>query len=449
MLHGAMFAGLALAIQCATDFPLHVPGVGITAVILCGVLCGLGLQARRGPAVAPQSTRTWRFRGRSLVDLALCGLSLAILSCNWDFARAEATAAGTGLTLPGSFVLGAEPDELSSEELERSRKSLERSLQFRPDWSEGHLRLGLINMKLYQLQAASWIGPDATRNEDLAGMDDPLWLHGVVHATTAEDLESFGGILDQEPIRQYLVPATRSFLQARRCSPFRAPAHVHLASLDYLLRSEEPITAHIARGLRLTGGDPQVTLLAAVVAAQADETELAAQALRRTLELRGSEWATIADLAGSIMTPEEILARVLPDNGGYEVRFADRLFSEPDDRAARNLFLQTALRRAPDNGTLTAAEREWIQGQAWARLDDRDRAGKAMQAALALESARSDRRQEYIQWLLAWGRIEEANLHAKLGLGLDPQHEGLRASMEKTVDAIARSGPSVVSKSPN
>lgn len=446
---GAMFSGVSLAIQCAADFPLHVPGVGVSAVVLFGLLSSLGLQAREQSATVRQAPLSFRPRGRSLVDLVLCGLSLAILSFNWNLARSEAMAAGTGLALPGSFLPGSESVEFSAKELERECALLERSLRFRPDWSEGYTRLGLIKMKLYQSQAASWLAPDSANHDEAAELADPLWLHGLVHSATVEELASFGGVTDQEPVRNYLVPAARNFLQARRCSPFRASTHTQLASLDYLIDKGEPIAVHIARALRLTGGDPQVTTLAAVLASQAGEVELAAVALRRTLELRGSEWATIADLAGNVLAPEEILSEVLPIDGGYEVRFADRLYSESDDQKARNLFLRAALERAPENAALTAAERQWIQGQAWARLDDRDQARKAMETALTLESSSSERRQEYIRWLLEWGQVEEANSQARLGLALDPQNEALHASMAKTVDAIARGGSNVVNKSPD
>jgi O-antigen ligase len=447
LLLGAMFSGLALAIQCLADFPLHVPGISFTAVALCAHVCSLGLRIDAKSQAAPVASPSWKLRWGSLIDLALCGLSLAIVSYDWNLTSADAAAAGSGFSHPGSFLPGTATNEESATQLGRSKTALERSLLFRPDWAEGHYRLGVINLKLYEIQALKWLDPDAVAGNDAAGMADPLWLHGLVHSTTETELAEFGGVIDQEPVKHYLVPAARCFLQARRCCPFRAPAHAHLASLDYLIKNGESTATHAVRALRLSGADSQVTMLAAVVAAQAGEIDVVAPALRRTLVLRSSEWATIADFADNVLTPAEILNEVLPLEGGYEIRFADRLFAEPEDQAARTLFLNAALERAADNATLTPAERQWFQGQAWARLGDRGKARQAMNEALVLESTHSDRRQELVRWLLEWGLIEEANTHVRIGLGLDPDHDGLRKEQTKVVDAIARGNTSVASGS--
>jgi hypothetical protein len=184
-------------------------------------------------------------------------------------------------------------------------------------------------------------------------------------------------------------------------------------------------------------------MLVAMVAAQAGETDVVASALRKTLELRDSEWASIADFSNTVLTPEVILSEVLPLEGSYEIRFADRLYSEPEDQAARTLFLNKALERANGNTTLTPGTRQWFQGQAWARLGNREKAQQAMNEALTLEATHSDRRQELIGWLLEWGLIDEANSHSRIGLALDPEHDGLRQTQAKVIDAIARGNSSV------
>src|SRR6185437_3426527 len=102
---GAMAAGLALLLQCLSDFPLHIPGVAITAVIVAAHLSRLGLEAgarRRNDDAddVPGGSRL----GPILAALAMLGLSLTILAQGVGLARAEALVRGVGLPYPGSLM---------------------------------------------------------------------------------------------------------------------------------------------------------------------------------------------------------------------------------------------------------------------------------------------------------------------------------------------------------
>ncbi|MBV8611970.1 MAG: O-antigen ligase family protein [Singulisphaera sp.] len=437
---GGLFGGLALAVQSLSDFPLHIPGVAVTAVILCAHLCRLGLEAR-GTGSDPGSAAP-RAIPAGLVQLAMIGLGLATSVHGFRLARAEARVAGAGLPLPGTRMPTADRGGFARDDLERMRATLERALRDRPDWAEGYLRLGGILLGLYEQTAREWIkGSQEVEPANQALLADYLWLHGVVHASGGDRRATADGLLEHEPIRRYLVPAARCFLEARRCCPVLALSHARLASLDYLLERGEPVRVHAGRALRLVGSDGRLIALIARVAFQAGEPDLAARCCRRALEVGGEDWAWIADTAGAGLQPEQILDQVLPPGGRYALRFADRLYSTPKDRAIRDRFLRTALARLPDEPGLGPAERLWLEAQARARLGERERARPQMEAALRSEPLRGDWREEFVDWLIAWGDPEEAHRQALNGTQLNPGHPGLRRALQATVEALARGRP--------
>jgi hypothetical protein len=486
---GSLCAGLALSIQSLGDFPLHVPGIGITAISIAAILSGMGLRSRairtapRGSEAdsetgsSQQNRMPLRHRGPAIADLLLCGLAGVLVVFNLDQARAEAYFADTGLPLPGAKQPGTQPGPRTPEELERAADALRQALRYRPDWAEGHFSLGLIEFHRYKLGAkALLVGDESAESnsadqvkdteetgrstgkapnvepaaeeeektfteQDVELLSEPVWLLGSIHATPPEELERDGGVLEHEPVRDHLLPAARSFLEARRCCPFRAMTHIELGTVDYLLSSDEPTSLHIKRALRVIGADLQALLLAAVTSVQVNEDETAARCWRSVLEVYPHYWPEVAVAASTALPAEQIIDLVLPADGGLEVRVADRIYGdsdEPDDVRERTLFLQAALARAPKAQKLSEAERLWIQGQASARLDDREAAPAFMKAALKLDSEQSDWRREYVDWLMVWGQLKDAHSQARIGIALDPTHKGLRDALAIVVDRMAR-----------
>jgi hypothetical protein len=328
--------------------------------------------------------------------------------------------------------------DLPRPELERMRTALEHALRSRPDWAEGHLRLGNTLLGLYVRTVREWIGEVGEDRARAVLLSDPLWLHGVVHSTSPEQRDSVGGLLDQEPVRLYLMPAARCFLEARRCSPSLALPHLQLASLDYLLESNEPGSVSVDRALRLSSPDSVTLLLAARLAVHFGDSPMAIRAWRKSLESSDATWIDVAEAAGRVLSPDQILDQVLPPGGRNVIRFADHLYAEPRDRGIRERFLRVAVERLPAEQELTPVERTWVESEARARLDDRDRARRQMAEALAAEPSRTEWRAALVGWLIAWGEPDEACRQARIGLHFDPNHRGLRNALRAASDAFAR-----------
>ena len=251
---GGLLGGLALAFQCLSDFTLHVPGVAVIGVILCAALCRLGLDARDARDDAPGNLRKARI-GLVLTHLTLVGVSLAILLYGTRLARAEALVMGVGLPVPGTGLPVVEDEDSSRADLERKQDALEDALEIRPDWAEGHLRLGNIFLALYRRAILDSF--DKSRKDPALKeiVSNPLWLHRVVHSNTPAQLAASGNPLEQEPVKIYLGQAARSFLEARRCCPSFALSHLRLASLDFLIKGGDAGSVSVARALQQAGPD--------------------------------------------------------------------------------------------------------------------------------------------------------------------------------------------------
>jgi tetratricopeptide (TPR) repeat protein len=401
---GAMFAMLSLALESLGDFALHIPGVAVTAIIIGAYVCRLGLD---GAQKADASTPTAPARVRpfsSLAALGMIGLSVFVFKDLYMVSKAEAAAESNGLHA-GSGIIVDFDRLLSVDDLKKRRTALEWALKYyRPDWAEGHTWLALTDLALYQRYEADLIeaesedperekekekeketGKEATptsgerpkakakssrprrrtaadrgeqkfvnldinlpENED--ELTDPIWLHAVVHNSTPEQLKAVGNILEHEQVKLFLLPAARSFLEARRVCPVMATSHAYLGGFDYLLEDGESTSVHARRALRLAGSVSFVVWLAGRVAYQAGDLDLCAQCWQRLLEIRKHGWEVIADAAIMVYSPQEILDKVLPPGAKYPTIFADRLFLDLDGYEVMLLPSVTSRDELPEQG---------------------------------------------------------------------------------------------------
>ncbi|MHC5538018.1 O-antigen ligase family protein, partial [Singulisphaera rosea] len=462
---GMVLAGIAsciaLAFQSFSDFPIHIPGITVPTVILVGYLCRIGLDGRG------DATTSAPFLSRALSNLASVGmiaLSVPVVGYEWTMARAELLVVQAGMPFPKTEMPSGGLEVLPKDVLEARQAALLTAVRLRPNWWEGHYRLGMNYLGIFELTASEWLkdladdkaanDPNARPTERLipkadtkpeptplriasSSKADPIWIHLLAHSTPPEKLTAEGGLLTFEPVRDFLVPAAHEFLEARRCCPSLAAPHLRLASLDYLFEHGEPTAKHVERTLRLAGSNSPILDLAAQLALQVGDRDLAARCWHQSLEVRTDRdgWIKVADAAGSFLTPERILKDVVPDNAGIMMRFADRLYAEPEAQAPREMFLKAALKLVPQDTELSANERLWLTSQIQARLDDRKDARPGMEEAISNEPMRSEWRHELIAWLLLWGDPEEAHRQALTGTALDPSNDGLKRIMKLAVEA--------------
>ena len=329
---GAGFGLIALAIQSFADFGAHIPAVGVTAVVLCGMIARLeriGTMSQAGRPVGspltkertkeargvknrvsepPGSPRSPHSLGGSRInfvrlrpagwpasELAWLGsvlLAIVLIGHGLRDAWIEARLAGVGLPMPGTLMATVGTMESSTWGLDEWRDALQDAIRRRPNWAEGYLRLGLVHMGLYRQKAKDWLEDAAVDAKEIDRMAEPLWLLATLRddqeqtATAPSETE----VLGFEPIRSHLVPAVNYFLEARRCCPCLALPHAELASLSYLLARGDPASTYATRALGLSGNDGLVLGFLAEVAVQAGDRKLAARCWRRKLEANPANW---------------------------------------------------------------------------------------------------------------------------------------------------------------
>ena len=177
-------------------------------MILAGTLVRLGLATAEPSPVVEPSPVTPR---RPLPALILSGPAvLGLVAATLSFApfQVERLVSHAGLPLPGTLQPSPRILDLPTADLDRMRAALGAALQIQPDWAEGHLRLGQTYLGLYHARTEELIAPQLNDPERAAIMADPLWLLG--HFKTEGGGQSpvpIKVMLEQEPIRLYLVPA--------------------------------------------------------------------------------------------------------------------------------------------------------------------------------------------------------------------------------------------------
>ena len=438
---GAAFGVLALGFNSLSDFGPHIPGVGVPAIILMATLCRMGLAAGGAPEAEATGVRLPVRLGSGLTGLATIALGLALAWNGFINVRVEAWLIGANLPVPTESTPGMNDFGRTGPELERQAEALAVALRLRADWADGHIRLGMLHLTLYERMAADWLRDSNSGAADSVRAADPLWLFKVVHEAERGGQGPVQGdaLLEHDPVRLHLVPAARGFLEARRCCPVSAVAHAHLASLDYLLVGADPASAYLERALRLAGNGGATLTFAAEVASRAGDPRLAARCWRRALEVGRAGWAEVADAASETLTPDQILEELVPD-GQLALRFADRLYPDPEVRSTRERFLRAAARRLPTDRDLDPAERLQLEARAWAALDEAELARERMEAALALEPRRDEWRRDLIDWLLRWQRFDDAHAQARVRLYFAPDSKAAKESLESTADALSRHG---------
>jgi O-antigen ligase len=480
---GAGFGLIALAVQSCADFGSHIPAVGVAAVVLCGMIARLGRIGGMRQAARPielacimlegptdqirkkdnQITERpalprWRYKGladtwnfgcrgptrRFVSELAWLGsvlLAAVLIGHGTRNAWIENRLAGVGLPLPGSLMPTVGTLETSTWGLAEWREALQDAVTRRPNWAEGYVRLGLVHLGLYRQKAKQWLEEAAIDPREINRRAEPLWLLGAMHDNQPATSEPPGAtdILSFEPIGNHLVPAAVCFLEARRCCPYLALPHAELASLDFLLVKGDPPSKYATRALRLAGNDTSLIEFLAQVAVQAGDRSLAAHCWHKELEVSPSRWQEVADEAVIVLSADEILSGVVTD-GRNAVRFAERLYGEADQQPQREQFLQAAINRLKVDREITMSDRLFFEAHASAGLNLREQACERMEAALALEPARSDWREEFVDWLFRWGRHDDAHKQALIGRYFSPDSQVFRAAVDRSADALARGG---------
>ena len=162
-----------------------------------------------------------------------------------------------------------------------------------------------MHLGLYRLAAREWLLDSGIGPDDSDLMADHLWLLGAVHTgqPVAAGPSEAAELAHFEPVSRHLVPAARSFLEARRCSPQWALPHGQLASLDYMLVGGDTASVYAERALRLAGNDARIISFLTQVALEVRDPDLAARCWQKAMVANPASWPQVADAAAIVLRP--------------------------------------------------------------------------------------------------------------------------------------------------
>ena len=448
---GVGFGLMALAIQSGGDFAPHIPAVGVPALILCGLVVGLGSAARQGAAPEQRRTvssrsaqveeRAWRVRWLLANPGWMGSMLIAAVLIHHGAREAwiEYRLNTVGLPAPGTLMATVGTLETASWELDDWRDALREAVRLRPNWTEGHVRLGLVELGLYRRLTKEWLEDSATDPKDINLMAEPLWLLRSEAAGRASsgEFRDAADLIQFEPVRDHLLSALHCFLEARRCCPLLALPHAELALLRFLMIKGDSTSVYATRALDLAGNDVQLIAFLARLAVQIGDRELAARCWRTILQVSPTRWPDVADEAVNLMTADELLSAVITD-GKTAIQFAERLYLAGDQIVEHDRLLKAAMTLLASDQDIAEPERLYLQGRAAAGLNLRRQACDRMDGALLLEPEQSSWREDYIAWLVRWGRDEDAHKQALIGQYYAPDSTTMHQAALDTAERMAQ-----------
>ena len=184
MILGGLFGVTTLLVHSIADFALHMPAVAIAGIMIAAHLARLGLEDH-GASQAQVPSRVVR-AGSFVVGLGLVVLAGLALVEGYRQMYAESTFGEIGIARLGAKVPLEADEKADLDRLTQMHASLERGLRLRPDSAEGHLRQGLISLRMFQLRIV-----DAFRDLEAdpvrcAAMGTPDWWFDLMHPPARE-----------------------------------------------------------------------------------------------------------------------------------------------------------------------------------------------------------------------------------------------------------------------
>jgi tetratricopeptide (TPR) repeat protein len=218
--------------------------------------------------------------------------------------------------------------------------------------------------------------------------DGSLWneLAGVRLAWTRERAAPEGVAAVAGPVALLRPPDLPSALKAARAARNRLPLlpgpHLRLGTYAHLFVRGEPAAVHFERAKRVAAFDPDVWYLSGAAALDRGDLEAAWADWREALRRSPRRVGLIARQAVRFLPPEQVRARILPDDPGVWMAATADLFPDPQaDPKPRQDWLRAAANRW-EAGPRPDRPAGWV---AWAsaleELGDRPAALKVLRTA--------------------------------------------------------------------
>jgi O-antigen ligase len=313
---GSAFGLAAVAVQSAGDFGLHTPSVALTAAVVAAYLQGSGVRNRESAAAPNRGTA---YTAAAL--LVLAGLLVALAERRLYAVDRLRLAAGTVLRSNA-------PDRAAA-----AIRYLEAAARLRPNDPEvwGDLVAVHVEAAEDRQQAA------------LAALTGPLAL--VLPPASPPSGDPDG----------HIAAALKAARAGRDCQPLGPVPHLTLGTFAARFARSEPAGAHFDRARLVAGFDPDTWFATGRAAADRGDWPTAVAEWRESLS-RSPKWlAPIARRAATHLAPDELRAKLLPDDPAVWFAATRFVFPHADDPRRAAWLRATAERWAAGPEPATVA----------------------------------------------------------------------------------------------
>jgi tetratricopeptide (TPR) repeat protein len=239
---------------------------------------------------------------------------------------------------------------------------------------------------------------------------------------------------EQELENSYLKPALHYFLNARDLCPLLGKPHARLAAHVDLLTSGDSGSQYMERVRYLRQYDPEVWYISGILALTAGKEKEAWESWKRSLEYSDVYLLDIGRRCLTILSPDELIDDVIPDNPRQLYRLAMGLFPKPTEHERRLPFLNEALELLEHPDQEMTWEDWRLKAQVFLALGRYREARTAFQTAIQHDPSQIELRLEYATFLHERGFEKEARAEVLAILAKDPNHtksKALLAAFEK------------------
>ncbi len=426
---------LGQAIHAGVDFCLYIPAAAIHFAVMLGAISAIAWEAGK---IRQASLRSIGFNASHPLMLGTTAVLILVnLSSCWMGAR-WAIEESAIYRIPWNM----DNRKVKPEVLASAIQKLETLSLHTDDWRVP-LSLGELYLIDYRQQLAKILKgempPEATAvitDEEIWQLTDPMVIFGRSYAIAAEKdwKRLHEEIRDQPLIAGRLAQAHAQFRWSRRLCPMVAQVQLRLGELAFVREKFDGTDLSDLEHVEKLGvGDADMLYEVGRRYALANQRQAALGVWRKSLALSTRHWGDIYRLIGTDVTPSEMLSSLMPPNPRLMLSIAGRQFTEPEQKGARQKFLQRASDLIGERPKQERAAGEWHMLRAELALLENDRASaiEHVTAAVHIKPEDHSLRAQLAQLLALQERWEEALQEARYCLGLQPNNWEYKALIDR------------------
>ncbi len=387
---GLLFAFTSVVVHSFFEFGLYVAAIAVLATVICGQICNLGDREKSSaPPLKPEQLTTQRF---------------SIL------------AAVAGVVLVGWLFWTEGKKAIAVRDLEQAMTSQE-TTSFQLTAEEDLDKTIPLTYEIANLYPF-----DATKR--LAVAEVHFYLYERLTGQENNPLAKLGA-------QRQLETALQHTLHARNLCPILAEPHARLAAHREAFALADSKSAYMNRAKRLAPADAHLWYLCGLQELTDNQFDSAWESWKQSLSLSEVGLPRILDRALVVLTPEQMLEKLIPNRPEVLLAAAMYFYPDPQSDAERVPFLERALAALPQSAsTLTASDLQ-TKATICRLLDRKDEAVRSYQASIAANPEQIAPRLELATLLLELDKPAEARYELQLILGLQPSHQEARALLEE------------------